>query len=201
MITKSANSWTFTQLFTQETNVNIFYSNTKYSSPTQTKEAKTFLPTTKGLNNLWMPFLFPRVMDNNNTDHNCCRHNNEAAPSGDLTSVDGREGQWGQTLALHLLLLLKPPFRLQDWILKLGPSVDMTTMIKKDFRLHTRQRPHLKTMALQLLRLWWLIKGPVPRLCNRAAVGQTIGSELFTAPTYMWISHMQETWTENSDFP
>lgn len=42
---------------------------------------------------------------------------------GGLTSVDGGEGQRGQTLALHLLLLLKSPLGLQDWILKLGPSI------------------------------------------------------------------------------
>lgn len=42
---------------------------------------------------------------------------------GGLTSVDSGEGQRGQTLALHLLLLLESPLGLQDWILKLGPSV------------------------------------------------------------------------------
>lgn len=40
-----------------------------------------------------------------------------------LTSVDSGEGQRGQTLALHLLLLLKSPLGLQDWILKLGPPI------------------------------------------------------------------------------
>lgn len=42
---------------------------------------------------------------------------------GGLTSVDSGEGQRGQALALHLLLLLESPLGLQDWILKLGPSV------------------------------------------------------------------------------
>lgn len=39
------------------------------------------------------------------------------------TSVDGREGQGGQALALHLLLLLEPLLGLQNRVLKLRPSV------------------------------------------------------------------------------
>lgn len=48
-----------------------------------------------------------------------------------LTSVDGGQGQRGQTLVLHLLLLLESPFRLQDWVLKLGPSIYMAVRMKK----------------------------------------------------------------------
>lgn len=47
-----------------------------------------------------------------------------------LTSVDGWQGQRGQTLALHLLLL-ESPFRLQDWVLKLGPSIYVAVRMKK----------------------------------------------------------------------
>lgn len=39
-----------------------------------------------------------------------------------LTSVDGGEGQRGQTLALHLL---EPALGLQDRVLELGPPVDV----------------------------------------------------------------------------
>lgn len=45
-----------------------------------------------------------------------------------LTSVDAGEGQGGQTLALHLLLLLDPPLGLQDWVLELGPSIYVAAM-------------------------------------------------------------------------
>lgn len=106
---------------------------------------------------------------------------------GGLTSVDSGEGQRGQTLALHLLLLLESPLGLQDWILKLGPSVYVAGGDGKrkgrvqSFRFpqqfsepphpqkspsHTHNTDHISG-ELKLLR--WLIKRPNPTYYIRMA--------------------------------
>lgn len=58
---------------------------------------------------------------------------------------------------MHLLLLLESPFGLQDWVLKLGPSIYMAEEIKKEKegqqRLLDFTPPCRNPAALSTLRL------------------------------------------------
>lgn len=47
-----------------------------------------------------------------------------------FTSVDGGQRERRQSLALDLPLLLQAPLGLQDWVLKLSPSIDVARKCK-----------------------------------------------------------------------